>query len=521
MNTRTIVRESSHLGATVTPLAGAAQRFAVTPPFDPPDASGTPGSPRETDESVARDAPNLERTLLYLARTPDLGLSAYLKSRGWELAMARTAHEASRLVKPESACAGLVDLTGFAPRDIAGLEAVLRLQQVGWIALTDSARLTDPEVRRLIRHFCFDYVHLPVTNATLDYLVSHAFGMVSLCDPDENASACTAGHDEDEMVGTCEAMQQLFRTIRKVANTDATVFISGESGTGKELTALAIHERSSRRKAPFVPINCGAIPHHLLQSELFGYERGAFTGANQRKIGRVEAANGGTLFLDEIGDMPVESQASLLRFLQEGKIERLGAHEQIPVDVRIISATHVDLEAAMREGSFRADLFHRLCVLRVDEPPLRARGKDIEIIAHHVLHKFQMDSARKIRGFTPDAIEAMYNYSWPGNVRELINRVRRAIVMAESKLISALDLDLAQFTARETVTLAQAREAAERRAIEAALLRHRHRLNEAAADLGISRVTLYRLMGAHGLRDEKTIFGGEAENQPAHRPDDR
>jgi DNA-binding NtrC family response regulator len=210
----------------------------------------------------------------------------------------------------------------------------------------------------------------------------------------------------------------------------------------------------------------------------------------------------------------MESQASLLRFLQEGKIERLGGHEQIPVDVRIISATHVDLEAAMREGRFRADLFHRLCVLRVDEPPLRARGKDIEILAHHVLHKFKMDSSRKIRGFTPDAIEAMYNYNWPGNVRELINRVRRAIVMAESKLLSAEDLDLANFTEQEAVTLAQAREAAEKRAIEAALLRHRHRLTEAAAELGISRVTLYRLMGTHGLRDEKTIFAGEAENQP-------
>ena len=303
------------------------------------------------------------------------------------------------------------------------------------------------------------------------------------------------------MVGTCEAMQQLFRTIRKVANTDAPVFIAGESGTGKELTALAIHERSPRRKAPFVAINCGAIPHHLLQSELFGYERGAFTGANQRKIGRVEAADGGTLFLDEIGDLPLESQASLLRFLQEGKIERLGGHESIPVDVRIISATHVDLEGAMREGRFRADLFHRLCVLRVDEPPLRARGKDIEILAHHVLHKFKTDSARKIRGFAPSAIEAMYNYDWPGNVRELINRVRRAIVMAENKLISADDLDLAQFTAQQTMTLSQAREAAEKRAIEAALLRHRHRLNEAAVDLNISRVTLYRLMGHHGLRE--------------------
>ena len=391
MNARTIVRESSHLGATVTPLAGAGQRLAAALPPDPPYTSDPPdpsGSLHETGESATRAATEAAHALLYLARTPDPDLSAYLKSRGWELTTARTAHEASRLMKPESAYAGLVDLTGFAPRDYAGLEAVLRLQQVGWIALTDTARLADAEVRRLIRHFCFDFVRLPVANATLDYLVSHAFGMVSLCELDESAAAAASSHDDDEMVGTCEAMQQLFRTIRKVANTDATVFISGESGTGKELTALAIHERSPRRKAPFVPINCGAIPHHLLQSELFGYERGAFTGANQRKIGRVEAANGGTLFLDEIGDMPVESQASLLRFLQEGKIERLGAHEQIPVDVRIISATHVDLEAAMRDGGFRADLFHRLCVLRVDEPPLRARGKDIEILAHHVLHKF-------------------------------------------------------------------------------------------------------------------------------------
>ena len=509
---RPIVRESSHLGATVTPFAGAGQRLAVT---GPPVSGDTPDASRARDATPEAD---LERTLLYIARTPDPLLSAYLKSRGWELATARTAHEASRLVKPEAAYAGIVDLTGFAPREFAGLEAVLRLQQVGWIALTDDSRLADADVRRLIRHYCFDYVHVPVAHATLDYLVGHAFGMVSLCDLDAPGAAA-ASPDEDEMVGTCEAMQQLFRTIRKVANTDATVFISGESGTGKELTALAIHERSPRRKAPFVPINCGAIPHHLLQSELFGYERGAFTGANQRKIGRVESANGGTLFLDEIGDLPMESQASLLRFLQEGKIERLGGHEQIPVDVRIISATHVDLESAMRDGRFRADLFHRLCVLRVDEPPLRARGKDIEILAHHVLHKFKQDSARRIRGYTPDAIEAMYNYNWPGNVRELINRVRRAIVMAESKLISAEDLDLAHFTAQQTVTLAQAREGAERRAIEAALLRHRHRLAEAAADLGISRVTLYRLMGTHGLRDEKTLYGGEAENQAELSPD--
>ncbi|PXW26600.1 Fis family sigma54 specific transcriptional regulator [Paraburkholderia caballeronis] len=500
------MREPSPLSANVTPFASVARRLAVT---RPPQSAV---APQDHDDTLRapQSEPATERPLLYVARAPDMALVAYLKSRGWDLVTARTPYEATKQLKPDLACAGVVDLTGFGQRELGSLETSLRLQQVGWIVLTDENRLADPGVRRLIRHYCFDYVQLPVAHATLDYLVNHALGMVALCDLDAPPAA-TATPDDDEMVGTCDAMQQLFRTIRKVANTDATVFISGESGTGKELTALAIHERSARRKAPFVPINCGAIPHHLLQSELFGYERGAFTGANQRKVGRVESADGGTLFLDEIGDLPLESQASLLRFLQEGKIERLGGHEQIQVDVRIISATHVDLETAMREGRFRQDLYHRLCVLRVDEPPLRARGKDIEILAHHILRKFKMDSARRIRGFTPCAIEAMYNYNWPGNVRELINRVRRAIVMAESKLISAEDLDLAQFAGSETLTLAQAREAAERRAIEAALLRHRHRLAEAAAELGISRVTLYRLMGSHGLRDEKTTFDADAE----------
>ncbi|MEX3958135.1 Fis family sigma54 specific transcriptional regulator [Trinickia symbiotica] len=453
-----------------------------------------------------------ERALLYVARAADEALVEHLTSRGWKVSIAHSPSEAVRLTKPDLPSAGLIDITRFTLRELSTLETSLRQQQIGWIALANPERLVEPDIRRLIRNYCFDYVKLPVAHPTVDYLLSHAYGMVTLCDLDMVAGVAAAG--DDEMVGTCEPMQQLFRTIRKVANTDAAVFISGESGTGKELTALAIHERSPRRKEPFIAINCGAIPHHLLQSELFGYERGAFTGAHQRKIGRVEAAHGGTLFLDEIGDLPLESQASLLRFLQEGRIERLGGRESIAVDVRVISATHVDLVGAMRDGRFRADLFHRLCVLRIDEPPLRARGKDIEILAHHILHKFKTDSSRKIRGFAPSAIEAMYSYGWPGNVREMINRVRRAIVMAESKLITAEDLDLAQFTAQESMTLAQARDTAEKRAIESALLRHRHRLNEAATDLGISRVTLYRLMAAHGLREAGTPEHDKADGSP-------
>ncbi|MFM0224947.1 sigma 54-interacting transcriptional regulator [Paraburkholderia dipogonis] len=521
------MRESPHL-TSVAPVAGTGSGALTTRVLPNGINASRPADvatsqPLAVVASIGDAAPlaavagsGVERLLVYVARTPDDTLIAHLKSRGWHVVAARSAHELGRLLKPDVACAGIVDVASFPPRDLAGLEASLRQQQVGWIALATSERLNDPVVRRLVRHYCFDFVKMPVANATIDYLVGHAFGMVTLCDPEVAPPMSESG--DEEMVGTCEAMRQLFRTIRKVANTDASVFISGESGTGKELTALAIHERSPRRKAPFIAINCGAIPHHLLQSELFGYERGAFTGATQRKIGRVEAADGGTLLLDEIGDLPLESQASLLRFLQEGKIERLGGRESIPVDVRIISATHVDLEGAMRDGQFRADLFHRLCVLRVDEPPLRARGKDIEILAQHILHKFKTDSARKIRGFTPSAIEALYNYNWPGNVRELINRVRRAIVMAENKLISADDLDLAHFTAQQSMTLSQAREAAEKRAIEAALLRHRHRLNEAALDLNISRVTLYRLMGQHGLRelsaaDEKAAFAADDSAQ--------
>jgi DNA-binding NtrC family response regulator len=475
------VRETPHL-RTVESLATAGSRTAAAPANDR-------GKPNDAGE----------RTLIYVARSPDEALIDHLRSRGWQVSIAQSASDAVRLGRTELPCSGIIDVARFTARELTSLEASLRQQHIGWIALASPERLEDTDVRRIIRNYCFDYVKLPVAPQTVDYLIGHAYGMVTLTDLDLVAGVAAAG--DDEMVGTCDAMQQLFRMIRKVANTDAPVFIAGESGTGKELTAVAIHERSPRRKAPFVAINCGAIPHHLLQSELFGYERGAFTGANQRKIGRVESADGGTLFLDEIGDLPLESQASLLRFLQEGKIERLGGRESIAVDVRVISATHVDLDSAMRDGRFRSDLFHRLCVLRIDEPPLRTRGKDIEILAHHILHKFKTDSARRIRGFAPSAIEAMHSYHWPGNVRELINRVRRAIVMAEGKLISAQDLDLGQFTAQETMTLAQAREAAEKRAIEAALLRHRHRLNEAAIDLGISRVTLYRLMGTHGLRD--------------------
>jgi DNA-binding NtrC family response regulator len=439
------------------------------------------------------------RQLIYVTRDPSAPLCARFEERGWHIEVVSSAKDARRWLRSDLATGGLLDLSSsFEAHELAALEASLTLTNVGWVAATVTGQLEDAAVRRLIRDYCFDYVTLPTSTDRVVDAVGHAYGMVAL---HENASNdARDGRAEGEMVGSCDAMLALFRSIRKVAMTDAPVFISGESGTGKELTAVAIHERSVRREQPFVAINCGAIPAHLLQSELFGYERGAFTGANQRKIGRVEAANGGTLFLDEIGDLPLESQASLLRFLQERKVERLGGHGSTPVDVRIISATHVDMQTAMIEGRFRADLYHRLCVLQIDEPPLRARGKDIELLAKHMLDRFKKDASRRLRGFAPDAIAAIHNYGWPGNVRELINRVRRAIVMSEGRQISARDLELGEYVEVAPVSLAQAREAAERQAIELALLRHRGRLGDAAQELGISRVTLYRLLSAHGMR---------------------
>ncbi|GLU32335.1 sigma-54 dependent transcriptional regulator [Trinickia caryophylli] len=439
-----------------------------------------------------------KRHLIYVTRNASAQLSAQFVQRGWEVDVVANARDVRRAIRGDAAAGGLLDLAcGFDGQEIDALEPCLMLPSIGWVAATVPGQLQDGALRRLVRDYCFDYVTMPDEARRIVDSVGHAYGMVVLSDAEDEQSARVG---EGEMIGSCEAMRALFRAIRKVAMTDAPVFVSGESGTGKELSALAIHERSPRRHAPFVAINCGAIPPHLLQSELFGYERGAFTGANQRKIGRIEAAHGGTLFLDEIGDLPLESQASLLRFLQEGKIERLGGHDTIPVDVRIISATHVDMHRAMMESRFRGDLYHRLCVLQIDEPPLRARGRDIELLARHMLERYRKDASRRLRGFSADAIAALHNYRWPGNVRELINRVRRAIVMSEGRLITARDLELVEYVEVVPISLAQAREAAERQAIELALLRHRGRLGDAAHELGISRVTLYRLLGAHGMR---------------------
>ncbi|MGN7725558.1 sigma 54-interacting transcriptional regulator [Luteimonas sp. 22616] len=436
-----------------------------------------------------------------------------LLQQGWRLWRAESASDILRLLKtqPRTCFAALLELRGADPRKTGSpprvdhLMPVLTIARIGWVAGVTQKQLEQPWVRRLIHHYCHDYVTLPCASSLLGVVLGHAHGMAALSPDDGQEHAGSL--DGDDMIGESPAMRTMQQMLQKAAMTEAPVYIAGETGTGKELAALAIHRRSARRERPFVVINCGAIPQSLMQSELFGYERGAFTGASQRKLGRIEMAHTGTLFLDEIGDLPMDSQASLLRFLQQGSIERLGGHEEIRIDVRILSATHVDLGAAVADGRFREDLYHRLRVIELRQPPLRERGGDIDLIAAHALSRHAAEATRRIRGFSSCARQAMQRYAWPGNVRELVNRVRQAVVMADGPCITARDLRLDGEDIDAPETLDAARCQGERAAIERALQRNGHRMAATARDLGVSRVTLYRLMARHGLRDDEAAVG--------------
>ncbi|RMD54343.1 MAG: sigma-54-dependent Fis family transcriptional regulator, partial [Nitrospirae bacterium] len=296
----------------------------------------------------------------------------------------------------------------------------------------------------------------------------------------------------NSIIGTSDKMQIVLSEIKKVAKTDVPVLITGESGTGKELVARAIHEQSNRSEKAFVAINCGAIPENLLESELFGHEKGAFTGAHAVRKGRIELADRGTLFLDEIGELPMHLQVKLLRFLQEQSIVRIGGNEEIPVDVRIVSATNVDLEKAILKGNFREDLYFRISVVNIKLPPLRDRGEDLMLLANYFLHEYAMEYKKNIKGFSKSAIEAMKTHRWRGNVRELKNRIKRAVIMTEKRKITHNDLELdSLYTKYDGMTLKEAKEELERELIQKALHRNRGNISRAASDLGISRPTLY------------------------------
>jgi two-component system NtrC family response regulator len=296
------------------------------------------------------------------------------------------------------------------------------------------------------------------------------------------------------------AMQRMCRTVEKVAPTSATVMILGESGTGKELIARAVHDMSPRRAKRFVAINCAAIPENLLESELFGYEKGAYTGAARQTIGKIESANGGTLFLDEIGDLPVALQAKLLRFLQERVIERVGGRQEIPVDVRIVCATHQSLKDLISGGRFREDLYYRLAEIVVDIPPLRERKGDAALLAHAFVRRYCKEQGIADKTLLPDALRAIDTYSWPGNVRELENVIKRAVIMSEGQVITPADVGISADVQGDSLNLRKVRDDAERDAVLRVLGRVNGNLSKAAELLGVSRPTLYDLMHRFGLR---------------------
>ena len=363
----------------------------------------------------------------------------------------------------------------------------------------------------------YDFLTKPVQLDELQVIIRRAVRVSRLEREHRELQKLLGGDAFEGMLGTSPQIQEAFEFIRKVATTDTPVMIVGESGTGKELAARAIHFRSARKDGPFVPIDCGAIPDTLLESELFGHEKGAFTGAHIQRKGRVESAQGGTLFLDEVAELSSHLQVKLLRFLQEQRIKRIGGREDIVVDARVVAATNMDLDQALRGGRFREDLFYRLGVVVISMPSLRKRDGDIPLLAKAFLQRFTSENKKKIKGFTAQAMRAMESHTWPGNVRELENRVKRAVIMAEGVKVTPADLELTSPYAKyQGHGLKEAREGLERDLIQRALARNKGNLTRTASELGISRPTLYDLMDKLGLGAKRRAY--TAEGRLEERP---
>ncbi len=347
----------------------------------------------------------------------------------------------------------------------------------------------------------YDFYQKPVDTDVLRLIVRRAFHIHALEEQNRSLSEAQLHSPFEGLIATDDSLRRVCRMIEKVAPTDVSVLILGESGTGKELLARAVHSQSGRKNARFVAINCAAIPEQLLESELFGHEKGAFTGAVKQTLGKVELADGGTLFLDEIGDMPLPLQAKLLRFLQNRVIERIGGRQEIAVNVRVVCATNKDLQALIAAGSFRQDLYFRIGEMTIDVPPLRERRGAATVIAHALLRKYSGAHGRPKRGFTEDASAALEAYHWPGNVRELENKVKAAVIMADGVLITATDLGLAPGDSGSTMfNLREVRARAERQAITQVLAIVDGNISRASELLGMTRPTLYDLMDRYGLR---------------------
>jgi len=352
---------------------------------------------------------------------------------------------------------------------------------------------------RAVAMGAYDFYQKPVNSETLDLILQRAYHIFEL----EEQNRKLQEREQEPLSGiiACDpGMMKICRTIEKLAPSDVTCTLTGESGTGKEVMAKALHRLSPRSEGRMVAINCAAVPENLMESELFGYEKGAFTGANKKTLGKVETASAGTLFLDEIGDMPLALQAKLLRFLQERTIERVGGREEIPVDVRVVCATNKNLQNMVQEGTFREDLYYRICEMEIHIPPLRERHGDKLLLARHFLRNFiEQQKAQQVTGFSSEAVDAIEAYDWPGNIREMENRVKRGVVMSDEKLVSSEGLGLVSDESLN-INLRQVRQNAEKNAILRALAVKEGNISAAAKLLGVTRPTLYDLIKKYNVQ---------------------
>ncbi len=431
----------------------------------------------------------------------DEGIRTQMKwalTKEYEVLVAVNRHEAMSIFRKETP--GVVMLDLGLPPDPDGTQEGFQI--LGEMIVADPLAkiivITGQEGKEYalkgIEQGAYDYFCKPVEVDDLKVVLRRALHVYQLEVENRLLKNMPRKATLEGMMGTSPEMQEVFSRIRKVASSDISVLILGESGTGKELAAKAIHRLSKRKESPFVTINCGAIPENLLESELFGHEKGAFTGAYARKKGRIESADNGTLFLDEIGELPMSLQVKLLRFLQDQRLLRIGGKDEFAVDVRIVAATNSDLKTAMKAGRFREDLYFRLAVFMLNLPPLRERQGDIPLLANAFL-LLQTTNGKKKVGFSVGALKAMELYSWPGNVRELENKIKRALILAEGSKLTPKDLDIDSPLSRySSMGLKEAREATERELIQNALTRYKGNISKAAAELGISRPTLYELM---------------------------
>jgi len=425
-------------------------------------------------------------------------------SQDYDLLLAEDRSSAINVFKTEQPPVTLLDL-GLPPRPNDSEEGLAALSEL--LALDNATKVIvisgQDEKKNALQAVgagAYDFLCKPIDVEELKFLLGRCIYVVNLEREYRQLQEHGRATNFEGMLGTSPQMQGVFAYIRKVAKATAPVLLLGESGTGKEMAALGIHRTSLRKDGPFIAINCNAIPENLLESELFGHEKGAFTGAHAQRKGLMESAGGGTLFLDEIGELPPPIQIKLLRFLQEQRFQRVGGRQEIQIDTRIIAATNVDLKQAVANGRFREDLYFRLAVVVIKLPPLRDRGEDVDLLAREFLQQFAAQSDKGSLRFAPDAVRAVKRHTWPGNVRELQNRIKRAVIMADGKRVTASDLELtAGAEVVPAATLKEARENLEREMVEQTLKRHGGRISSAAADLGISRPTLYELMDKLGI----------------------